>query len=113
MTDQLNLFAARQTPLPPTTWADTSKAAAARVAPHAPNLADRVAAYVSSRGDGGATIEEITAALRMRQSSVCGRIGELARPKKGAPRIVDSGRRRAGTSGHAHKVWVAAQGGSR
>lgn len=105
--NQGELFPDPRPPLPPTGWASTSKAAAHAIREHAPTMRERVYDFIVERADG-ATIEEIADALDMRQSSVCGRIAELARPAIGPARIVDSGRRRKTSSRVEAKVWVPA-----
>lgn len=108
MKSQLDLFADPRPPLPPTGWADTSKAAAHAIREHASTIRARVLAHITGQGAHGATIEEIADRLKLKQATVCGRIGELARPPRGQPAlIVDSGQGRKTTSGVAAKVWVA------
>lgn len=110
MADQLDLFGAkRRATLPPTGWADTSKAAAKAIAAHAPDQRAKVLAFLADRGADGATIEQIADGLDLRQSSVCGRVAELARPTEGPALIRDSGARRRTASGCAAKVWVAVE----
>lgn len=104
---QGELFPDTRQPLPPTGWADTSKATAGAIRESTPAQRERVFAFIAQRGAVGATIEEIAEGLRMRQSSVCGRIAELARPVLNPARIADSGQRRATTAGMPAKVWVA------
>lgn len=104
---QGELFPDPRPPLPATGWASTSKAAAHAIREHAPTMRERVFEFIAERPDG-ATIEEIAEGLDMRQSSVCGRIAELARPAIGPARITDSGRRRLTTARVEAKVWVAA-----
>jgi len=60
--------------------------------------------YIARCGKRGATIEEISQALDLRQSTVCGRIGELNRPKR---YIEKSGLVRPTTAGCPAAVWVA------
>lgn len=101
---QLDLFAARRAPLPPTGWAATSKAAAHSMRDHAPTVRDRVVAFIGAQGAFGATNEEIAEALSISLQSVCGRTNEAwtAEP----PLIRQSNQRRAGRSGRLAKVWV-------
>jgi len=55
----------------------TSEAAAVRVTRRAPTMREHVRLYLVSRGDYGATRQEIADALGMRLQSVCGRVAEL------------------------------------
>ena len=103
---QGELFPDPRGPLPPANWSSTSKAAAHAIREHAPTMRERVFDFIAGRPDG-ATIEEIADGLDMRQSSVCGRIAELARPAIGPARITDSGQRRLTTARVEAKVWVA------
>lgn len=107
MASQLDLFGARRpratpAPLPPANYSDTSRAAAKAHAGQAAEQRARVLSELQRRGAHGGTNEELAVALRMRVTSVCGRIGEL----KALEQVVDSGMRRAGASGLKHKVWV-------
>lgn len=85
---------------------ETSKAASARIAPKAPTLRERVLQCIKDAGGDGRTIYEIKNLLLMRESSVCGRIGELTSAIP--PLIKDSGKRRKTDSGADAKVWVLA-----
>lgn len=95
-------------PEPPARRGEPTQAeAAAFIRDRAPTLRERVLGYIRSRtripAMGGATIEEIAAALDMKQSTVCGRVDELR--KLGL--IEDSGTKRATLAGVAAKVWRA------
>lgn len=105
--EQAELFPDPRPPLPPTGWADTSRAAAHAIRESAPAQRERVFRFIAERGNQGATIEEIADGLGIRVASTCGRVAELARPVAGPPRIADSGARRRTSSGQSAKVWVA------
>jgi len=83
---------------------DTRAAAATAIAPLAGGMARRVLEFIRSRGDRGATDEEISLALAMRDSTARARRVEL----RDAEKIRDSMRRRATKSGRLSIVWVAA-----
>jgi len=55
----------------------TSEAAAVQVTRRAPTMREHVRLYLVSRGEYGATRQEIADALGMRLQSVCGRVAEL------------------------------------
>lgn len=80
----------------------TQAAGAAAIAPRAPALRARVLAYIRSRGESGATNEEISHALAMKLQSVCGRIGEL----RNLGLIFEARFRRENLSGVEAKVWI-------
>ena len=82
---------------------ETQAAGAAAIAPHAPGLRAKVYGYIRSRGESGATDEEISHALAMKVSSVCGRRNELLMQG----RVREAPLRRAANSGVEVKVWVA------
>jgi hypothetical protein len=107
--NQGELFPDPRPALPPTGWADTSRAAAHAIREHAQTIRERVCDFVAARGARGATIEEIALGLGLRQATVCGRVAELARPAVGPARIADSGARRPTTSGAPAKVWRATE----
>ena len=111
MKSQLDLFADPRPPLPPHNWSSTSKQAAQAIRPRAPSMKLRVLKHIVSCGAHGATIDEIAATLEMLTSTVCGRVGELARPEEGPALIVDSGQRRATQHGSPAKVMVATAAG--
>lgn len=67
----------------------------------------RIMAYLIHRGQHGATHEEVSVALDIRLSSVCGRFGELRKLYL----VRDSGSRRPTSSGRPAIVWVATRGG--
>lgn len=85
----------------------TSRAAAQAVKPRRASQAQRILSYLRARkacGDTGATIEEISLALGMKESSVCARLGyDLV--KCGLVRKTDL--ERATSSGNAAVVWEA------
>lgn len=85
----------------------TSRAAAEAVKPRRASQAQRVLAYLRARragGDVGATIEEISLALGMKESSVCARLGyDLV--KCGLVR--KTALERETTSGNMAVVWEA------
>jgi hypothetical protein len=97
------------------TIADTSREAAARIAPHAESLRERVFSYIKSRGIHGATIDEVAEALHIRTASVCGRFSELqgkdygedGQAKRWPKRIEKSDEKRKSSSGFSCQVWVA------
>jgi DNA-binding transcriptional ArsR family regulator len=94
---ELPLFAA-----PPANATDSSQAAAAMIAEHAPALRERILLFIRERGEQGATNEEIADALGLRPNSETGRATEL----KDAGLIRDSGRRRRARSGVRVIIWV-------
>ena len=81
---------------------DTSEGAAASVEEATPFLRGMVLAYVASRGDEGATCDEVESALDMRHQTASPRVNELA----GRGFIVDSGRRRKTRSGRNAAVYT-------
>lgn len=83
---------------------DTRAVAAAAIAPVAGGMGRRVHEFIRRRGERGATDEEISLALSMRDSTARARRVEL----RDAQKIRDSGRRRETNSGRASIVWVAA-----
>ncbi len=97
------------------TIADTSREAAAHIAPHAENIRERVFSYIKSRGIHGATIEECAGALDLRTATVCGRFAELqgkdygesGAAKRWPKRIEKSEEKRKSSSGLSCQVWVA------
>lgn len=110
MTAQRSLFGERQA-LPPHNWSATSKRAAQAMRTRAPSKRQRVLAHIVSCGARGATIDELAGALDMLTATVCGRVGELARPADGPALIVDSGQRRETAHGAPAKVLVATVAG--
>lgn len=110
MTAQRSLFGDPQ-PLPPHNWSQTSKRAAQAIRNRAPSKRQRVLAHIVSCGARGATIDELAGALDMLTATVCGRVGELARPDTGPALIVDSGQRRDTAHGAPAKVLVATAAG--
>lgn len=113
MKSQLDLFADPRPPLPPHNWSDTSRRAAHAIRNRAPSMKLRVLKHIAACGAHGATIDEIAAALEMLTQTVCGRVGELARPEDGPALIVDSGQRRDTVHGSPAKVMVATEAGVR
>lgn len=79
----------------------TSEAAAVRVTQRAPTMREHVRLYVVSRGQYGATRQEIADALGMRLQSVCGRVAELLERMQ----VVATARRR-----ESREVLVATEG---
>jgi len=84
---------------------DTSRDAARGVAPILNKLQSRVFNWLESRGDQGATDEEIQRALGMNPSTQRPRRIELQ--KQGL--VADSGIRRKTASGRMAGVWVAVE----
>jgi hypothetical protein len=81
---------------------DTSPLAALSMIDEARNRGALALAIVAERGAGGATADEVAAALLWDKYSSRPRLAELH--KRGA--IVDSGGRREGSSGRGQAVWV-------
>lgn len=82
----------------------TSRAAAEAIKPKRASQAERILAFLRERGDEGATIEEISLALKIKESSVCARLGwDLI--KVGA--VEQAERERLTTSGLPAKVCLA------
>lgn len=88
---------------PAQSHSETSKAAAVQIAPVAGRLRQRVYEWLLSRGEIGATDEEIQEALAMGGSTARPRRVELLEQH----RIRDSGQKRPTRSGRAAVVWVA------
>lgn len=84
----------------------TSREARRSIERTAPTMADRVLAFVRARGARGCTDEEAELALGLRSQSYTPRRRELVQ----AGLVLDSGQRRATTSGRAAVVWVAVGG---
>lgn len=94
-------------PVPARLGNDTQAAGAVHIASQAARIRDAVLDFLRGCGADGATIEEIAVNLRLKVSTVCGRVsGEL----KGDGLVEDSGRRRANSSGVSAKVWIAVAG---
>lgn len=87
--------------------ARTSREARRALEPHRSTQSGRVLAYVASRGDAGATNEQICGALGLRVASGTARTRELVI----AGLVADSGRTRASSSGRAAIAWVATPAG--
>ena len=81
---------------------DTSREAAREIAPHLNRLQVKVIDWIASRGDTGATDEEIQRALGMNPSTQRPRRIELL--NRGL--VVDSGSKRRTSSGRSATVWV-------
>lgn len=99
MAEQYDLYGG----LPPHEQAPTSHAAAVAILPHVNALQRRVYDYIRSRGEHGATDEEIKLALGLRGSTVRPRRCELH--EKGL--VVDTRRTRPTVTGRQATVWVA------
>lgn len=84
----------------------TSREAAKSIRPSAKHLRERVYAFIKSCGEYGAVDEEIQLALNMQGNTERPRRQELV--LENPPRIKDSGRTRATSSGRAAVVWVVA-----
>ena len=82
---------------------DTRAAAATAIAPLAGGMLRRVEIYIAGRGEFGATDEEISISLKMRDSTARARRVEL----RDGGKIADSKRRRPSRSGRLSIVWVA------
>lgn len=87
---------------------ETQREAARQVAPTVGAQRERVFEFIQSRGNHGATIEEISLALAIRQSAVCARVNELWSGPRGLPvRITNENNgKRPTTSGCMAKVWT-------
>jgi len=72
---------------------DTRQLAHERIAPHAPNLRDRIHSFL--RAFGSATRETIARELGIRLQTVCARVAEL----KAEGRVRETGKREATSSG--------------
>lgn len=82
---ELPLFAApadRYRVPPAAPGSRTSEAAAVRIAPRVPTMREHVRLFLVSRGEYGATRQEIADALGMRLQSICGRVAELVERKQ-------------------------------
>lgn len=82
---------------------ETSKRAAVKIAPRAGTIRSDVLNYIRSRGELGASNDEIVAALGIQIQTVCPRMNELAR----AQFIRPSGRTRKTRSRRDAVCWVA------
>lgn len=87
---------------PPANSSPFSRAAADSIADAAPNLRDRIHAWLIQRGNLGATNEEISLALNLRMSTVSARTCEL----KAMSWIDEAGERKT-SSGRKAAVLVA------
>jgi hypothetical protein len=88
---------------PPSVNTDTSRQAAAEIAPRVPAMHARILARLGDCGDTGGTCEELEYALDLRHQTCGPRLKELA--VSGA--IVDTGMRRRTRSGRKAIVWLA------
>jgi hypothetical protein len=82
---------------------DTRSAAAASIEAHRPIMRCKVLEFVASRGDAGATDEEIAEALQMRESTARARRVDL----RDGGQVRDSMKRRQSQSGKLCIVWKA------
>ena len=88
---------------PPSVNTDTSRQAAAEIAPRVPAMHARILGVLSGCGETGATCEEMEDYLTLRHQTCGPRLKELA--VSGA--IVDTGMRRRTRSGRKAIVWLA------
>jgi hypothetical protein len=88
---------------PPANASHGSRAAATHARQAAPRQRDLVMAFVRSRGEHGATNDEIADGLRLPIQSVCARANELA----AVDQIHDSGQERPTNTGRPGRVWIA------
>jgi hypothetical protein len=91
-------------PLPPHNKVDTSVAAARSMVDLGARLRLEVYSFIADCGWVGATCDEAEQALNMKHQTTSARINELAN----AGYIVNSGRKRATSSGRPAIVWVRA-----
>lgn len=85
----------------------TQRAAAADVAPFCEGLRAEIYEFIRSRGEAGATNEEISDATEIKLQTVCGRVNELqGDERRGFPVMVVCGGYRKTKSGSRAKVWV-------
>lgn len=90
------------TDLPSQKHSRPSRAAAKTQKPRAPGDRQRIYDYLKVKAHGGATDEELSIALGIRESSIRPRRGELV--TRGLVR--DSGKERLTTSGHPATIWT-------
>ncbi len=88
---------------PSVAGSDTSEAAADSVQSASGRLRAVVFAHVKRCGAGGATCDEVEAALEMRHQTASARVRELVL----GGHLRDSGQRRQTRSGRNAAVWVA------
>jgi hypothetical protein len=93
--------------LPYAKGSQTSKAAAERAEPHAKGDAERVLAFIRSRGKYGATCDECELTLSLRHQTASARINGLRFPKEGPPLIASTTATRPTRSGAKAVVYVA------
>ena len=102
-----------QPTLPYVKGSETSQAAAESMEPHAPTIRHRVFRYILSRGDHGATDDEIEGALGLKHQTASARRRELEKDY-GAVRLETLGdgtpRKRRTGSGRMAGVYVAIEG---
>lgn len=101
MTYQHDLFSDGPQPFEGKT--DTSREAAAFVAPLTGNLRIKVLNFIKKRGDLGATLHEIADGTGLSLQTVCARRKELE--EMGF--VKDSGSRRKNPSGRTGIIWIA------
>jgi hypothetical protein len=88
---------------PPSVNTDTSRQAAAAIAPRLSALQETILSHVQWSGETGATCEELEENLKLRHQTCGPRLRELAT----AGRVVDTGIRRRTRSGRKAIVWLA------
>ena len=88
---------------PPFQKTRTSRAAAAAIAEMAGTVRGEVFSFLEGRGLEGATIEEISIGLELKESTVCGRLSEL----KKLHLVRHNGQTRLTTRKRSAMVWVA------
>jgi hypothetical protein len=81
--------------------------AALSMVPHTSKLRLRIYEYVLSRGDEGATCDEVEHALGLQHQTASARIWELRGNGDHPKLLIDSGRKRRTRSGRRATVWVA------
>jgi hypothetical protein len=89
----------------PNSGSRTGRDAAADIVPHIVTLRARVLAYLASRGELGATAEEIQFDLHLSGNTVRPRLVELGPPPKGTDCIYRTGETRKTLSGRNAEVW--------
>jgi hypothetical protein len=86
---------------------ETERRAAIEVQPRTGTARRRVLDLIASRGETGATDEEVSIALRMRLYTAAPRRTELVR----GGWVMDSGKRRRTTTGSRAAVWMLTDAG--
>jgi hypothetical protein len=102
MTAQLSLYEAQLIAAPYQPASETSAAAASQVSNKVPTQKERILSYVASRGEYGATQDEIEVATGYLRSAVCGRVNALENEQA----IRKSGETRASRWGAQCAVYV-------